>query len=84
MVEYTSSKPSQFRLPGWATEFLAQESASRGVSKTQVVLEGLECLKDSRRDALMRQGYCELREVMLEEAREWDSTLMDGEEDERW
>lgn len=83
MTDYTS-KPAQFRLPHWANEFLAEESRTRHMSKTQVVLEGLERLRQSHHDELMKEGYIELAEVHLEEVREWDSTLKDGLEDEEW
>jgi hypothetical protein len=83
MVSYTP-KPGQFRLPAWAHEFLAEESRTRGVTKTEVVLQGLECLKRSRHEDLMMQGYVELRDVMREEASEWDAAMMDGLEDDEW
>jgi hypothetical protein len=83
MVDYTP-RPGQFRLPAWAHQFLAEESTTRGITKTEVVLEGLECLKRSRHEDLMKQGYVELRDVMAEEVQEWDCTLMDGLEEEEW
>lgn len=83
MTEY-KAKPAQFRLPKWAKEFLAEEAADRGVTKTQVILDGLECLKRERFEDLMREGYLEMAEEDLAEARAWESTLADGLEDEEW
>lgn len=83
MTEYTT-KPAQFRLPKWAHEFLAQEASATGATKTDVVVEALETYKEKRFDDLMAEGYTVLRDVMLEEVREWDATLADGLEDEEW
>lgn len=83
MTEYTT-KPAQFRLPAWAHEFIAQEAASAGVTKTDVVIEALGTLKDKRFHDLMAEGYRVCGEIILEEVREWDATLADGLEDEDW
>ncbi|MFA5844906.1 MAG: hypothetical protein WC971_08780 [Coriobacteriia bacterium] len=83
MAEYTP-KPAQFRLPAWAHEFLARESSSRGVSKTDVVLEALESHKRARFEELMKEGYIEMAEEHLAECRVWDIALMDGLEKEEW
>lgn len=82
MAGYT--KPTQFRLPPWAVDFIARETAERGVTKTDVVLEALERLKRERFEELMAEGYREMAEFDLQEVREWDCTLMDGLEDEEW
>jgi predicted DNA-binding protein len=83
MTDYTT-KPAQFRLPKWAHEFLAQEASATGATKTDVLVEALETYKEKRFDELMAEGYIALRDVMLEEVREWDATLADGLEDEEW
>jgi hypothetical protein len=83
MAGYTT-KPTQFRLPPWAVDFIARETAERGVTKTDVVLEALERLKRERFEELMAEGYREMAEFDLQEVREWDCTLMDGLEDEEW
>jgi len=83
MGEYTS-KPAQFRLPAWAHEFLAQESSASGTSKTEVVLEALETYRRKRFEDLMAEGYIEFADENLAEAKLWESTLMDGLEDEEW
>jgi len=83
MVNY-ATQPAQFRLPGWAHEFLIEESSARGVTKTQVVVEGLEYLRRSREESALKAGYVDLRDVMLEEAQEWNATLVDGWDDEEW
>jgi len=83
MAGYTT-KPTQFRLPPWAVDFIARETAERGVTKTDVVLEALERLKRERFEELMAEGYREMAEFDLQEVREWDCTLMDGLEGEEW
>ena len=83
MTEYTP-KPAQFRLPSWAHEFLAEESAATGATKTELVVEALEVLKKQRFEELMAEGYRETAEWHLEEVRLWDCTLADGLEDEEW
>lgn len=83
MGEYTT-RPSQFRLPAWAQQFLAEEAAATGGTKTDVVLEALETYRRQRLDAQLEEGYREYAEVHLAEVREWDFTLMDGLDDEDW
>jgi hypothetical protein len=83
MVDYTR-KPAQFRLPAWAKDFLAQEAAEQGVTKTQVIVDALECLKRARFEALLEEGYRGTAEFDLQEVRAWDATLADGLEDEEW
>lgn len=83
MAEYIP-KPAQFRLPAWAHEFLAQESAATGATKTDVVLEALSALKRARTEQSLIAGYQECGEWIAREATEWDATLADGLEDERW
>lgn len=83
MAEYTT-KPAQFRLPRWAHDFIAQEASASGLSKTDVVVEALEAFKRKRFEELMAEGYIEMAEEDLAEARFWEPTLMDGLEDEEW
>ncbi|MDZ4169787.1 MAG: hypothetical protein U1E26_09045 [Coriobacteriia bacterium] len=83
MTDYTP-KPAQFRLPPWAHEFLVQETAERGVTKTDVVLEALEQYKRTRFEELMKQGYLEMADEHREECRIWDATLLDGAESDEW
>ena len=83
MTEYTT-KPAQFRLPAWAHDFIAQEAAAAGATKTDIVIEALETLKEKRFDDLMCEGYRVCGDILLEEVREWDATLADGLEDEEW
>ena len=83
MVDYRT-KPSQFRLPEWAFDFLAQEASATGATKTDVLVEALEVYKARKFDDLMEEGYRETAEVSLAEVREWDDTLMDGLEDDPW
>ena len=83
MKDYTT-KPAQFRFPKWAHEFLAQESAAKGVSKTEVLVEALAAYKRREFDALMAEGYIEMADEDLAEAKLWEPTLMDGLEDDEW
>ena len=83
MAEYIP-KPSQFRLPAWAQEFLAKEASVAGSTKTDVVLEALVDLKRKRFEEAMKEGYLAMAEENLAEARAWDFALMDGLEPEEW
>jgi hypothetical protein len=83
MIEYTT-KPAQFRLPAWAHDFIAQESAARGTTKTDVVVEALATYRDKRIEERMVEGYRVCGDIILEEVREWDATLADGLEDDEW
>jgi hypothetical protein len=79
-----STKPAQFRFPGWAHEFLAQESAATGMSKTEIVTEALASYRTKRFDELMAEGYVAMAEENLAEAKLWEGTLMDGLEPGEW
>lgn len=83
MSGYTR-KPAQFRLPAWAHEFIAEESASSGISKTDVVLEALESYRRSKRDDLLADGYREYAAENVEAAKAWEGTLGDGLEPGEW
>lgn len=83
MTEYTT-KPAQFRLPGWAHEFLAQEASAAGSTKTDVLVEALASCRTKRLEDLMAEGYREMADENLREARDWDFALKDGLEDESW
>lgn len=61
MSDYSPrTKPAQFRLPVWAHEFVEERSAEYGVTKTEVVLEALSCLRQRETEELMAEGYREL------------------------
>ena len=77
-------KPAQFRLPAWAHEFLARESATTGATKTDVVLMALGEYKLARLEQSMAEGYRECAPLIAREADEWDKALNDGLADERW
>ncbi len=55
--------PFNVRLPDWALSYINERAASTGATKTDVVLEALRALKVQDRDALMRKGYAEMREI---------------------
>jgi hypothetical protein len=52
-----TTTPAQFRLPPWAVEFIAQRAESHATTKTDVVLEALECLRVRETEELMAEGY---------------------------
>jgi len=83
MTQYTT-RPAQFRLPPWAHEFLAQEAAVSGASKTDVVLEALERYRRQRVEDSLAQGYREWAEENLAQSKAWDAALTDGLEPEEW
>ena len=78
------TRPAQFRFPSWAHEFLAQESAATGVSKTEIITEALAAYKTKRFEDRMAEGYRAMAEENLAEAKLWESALMDGMEPEEW
>jgi hypothetical protein len=77
-VSDSKTKPAQFRFPAWAHEFLAEESASTGASKTEILVEALETYKTKRLEERMAEGYREMSEEDLLEAKQWEPTLADG------
>ena len=65
-----ASKPYNFRLPPAACQFLEEQAQASGESKTQVVVEALECLHQRQREELMAQGY--------QEFAQWNSALAES------
>jgi ribosomal protein S11 len=74
MSKQPETKPAQFRLPAWAHEFLAEEAALYGVTKTEIVVRALERLRESEIEALMAEGYRECAEENLKMAEEGMAT----------
>jgi hypothetical protein len=58
-----STKPFNVRLPDWAVQYINERAAASGTTKTDVLLEALRSLKVQDREALMRKGYEEMREI---------------------
>ncbi len=58
-----STKPFNVRLPEWALEYIDERSMRTGTTKTDVLLEALRSLRAQDREALMRKGYEEMREI---------------------
>jgi hypothetical protein len=56
----TPTRPVQVRLPGPMDAFLTGLAAERGESKTQIVVEALECLRKHLLERRMEAGYREL------------------------
>ena len=58
MSSYSSStRPAQFRFPEWAHLFVEERASATGSTKTEVVLQALECLRQSEVEELMAEGY---------------------------
>lgn len=64
------TKPVQFRLPAWARDFLDEHSRQAGSTKTEVIVEALECLREKEMAALMAEGYREMADLNSEFAEE--------------
>jgi hypothetical protein len=58
-----AARPFNLRLPVWASEFVDLRAHESGVTKTQVVLDAISCLRAAQVQALMREGYEEMREA---------------------
>lgn len=66
MSTAAGTKPVQFRLPAWAREYLDEQSRQAGSTKTEIVVEALECLREKEMAALMAEGYRELADLNSE------------------
>lgn len=58
-----STTPFNVRLPDWALQYINDRASATGATKTDVLLEALQALKLQDREALMRKGYAEMREI---------------------
>jgi hypothetical protein len=58
-----STKPFNVRLPEWAVQYIDERAVAAGTTKTDVLLEALRSLKVQDREALMREGYQEMKEI---------------------
>jgi hypothetical protein len=56
-------RPVQFRLPGWARDYVEGRASAKGESKTQVVIEAISCLRSREMEELMKEGYLAMRET---------------------
>jgi hypothetical protein len=63
MLARMSTTPFNVRLPDWALQYINQRAVATGTTKTDVLLEALQALKVQDREALMRRGYAEMREI---------------------
>jgi hypothetical protein len=63
MLRTMSTKPFNVRLPEWAMQYINERASVSGTTKTDVLLEALQSLKVQDRQALMRRGYAEMREI---------------------
>ena len=63
MLDTMSTKPFNIRLPDWAVQYINERAVSSGTTKTDVLLQALGSLKAQDREALMRKGYEEMREI---------------------
>jgi hypothetical protein len=60
---FMSTKPFNVRLPDWALQYINERAAACNTTKTDVLLEALRSLRVQDREALMRKGYEEMREI---------------------
>jgi hypothetical protein len=58
-----STTPFNVRLPDWALQYINDRAVASGTTKTDVLLEALQALKVQDREALMRTGYAEMRDI---------------------
>jgi hypothetical protein len=56
------TRPVQVRLPVPIDDYLTELADERGESKTQIVVEALECLRQQLLERRMEAGYHELAE----------------------
>ena len=63
MLGVMSTKPFNVRLPEWAVRYIDERATASGTTKTDVLLEALQSLRVQDREALMRKGYEEMREI---------------------
>jgi predicted transcriptional regulator len=61
-----ATTPVQVRLPDTANAFLSRLAAERHESKTQIVIEALELLRDHLLAERMAQGYRDIGDSQLD------------------
>lgn len=69
-MSQTPTRPVQVRLPEAADDFLTELARERGESKTSVVIEALDCLRQQVLERRMEAGYRELARELAGEAGE--------------
>ena len=69
--------PINVRLPAWASEFVERRASETGATKTQVLVDAIACLRAAHVQALMREGYEEMRQANRQMAEE-DLAAADG------
>jgi hypothetical protein len=78
VADSPNTKPFNVRLPLWAIRYIDERAAEQGVTKTHVVLEALSSLRAQELQALMRQGYEEMREADRQMAHDTRSISLGG------
>ncbi|MGD0998272.1 MAG: hypothetical protein ABR941_08165 [Thermoleophilia bacterium] len=61
-----TTTPVQVRLPEPVNDFLTQLAADRHESKTQIVIEALDLLRDRLLEKQMEEGYREIGDSQIE------------------
>ena len=79
-----STRPATFRLPPWVDEFLREESAAYGSTKTEVLITAVAEYRRSRLEQRMAEGYEAFSGHLIEEVREWDAGIGPGQVDSQW
>lgn len=62
----SGTRPVNFRLPEWVIAYLAERAEMRRTTKTQVLVEAVDCLRERERAALMAEGYVDRGEDAVE------------------
>jgi hypothetical protein len=62
MASRQPSTPVQLRLPAWAAEFIDTQAKEGGTTRSGVMIQALECLRQRELERLMEQGYREMAE----------------------
>jgi hypothetical protein len=65
-----AAKPFNVRLPIWASDFVDRRSTETGATKTQVVVDAISLLRAEHVQALMLEGYKEMRDISRRMAEE--------------
>jgi hypothetical protein len=65
-----AAKPFNVRLPMWASVFVDRRASDTGATKTQVMVDAISCLRAEHVQALMREGYEEMRKANRQMAEE--------------
>lgn len=66
ITSHSGTRPVNFRLPEWVIAYLTERAEARRTTKTQVLVEAVDCLRERERAALMAEGYADRGEDAVE------------------